>query len=64
MVIGYADLRKRLEAEGKQVIVLPQLQEVRFIAFLICSVADLMLVQWPSLRYRIGTLQRSGTSGT
>ena len=29
MVIGYADLRKRLEAEGKPVVILPQLQEVR-----------------------------------
>lgn len=29
MVIGYKDLRMRLEAEGKKVIVLPQLQEVR-----------------------------------
>lgn len=28
MVIGYADLRKRLESEGKKVIILPQLQEV------------------------------------
>lgn len=28
MIIGYADLRKKLEAEGKSVIVLPQLQEV------------------------------------
>lgn len=27
-LIGYADLRKRLEAEGKPVVVLPQLQEV------------------------------------
>ncbi|KAK7685722.1 hypothetical protein QCA50_011067 [Cerrena zonata] len=27
MVIGYAELRKRLEAEGKSVVVLPQLQE-------------------------------------
>ncbi|KAI0706918.1 phosphoglycerate mutase-like protein [Cerioporus squamosus] len=27
-VIGYAELRKRLEAEGKPIIVLPQLQEV------------------------------------
>ncbi|GJE83958.1 phosphoglycerate mutase-like protein [Phanerochaete sordida] len=27
MIIGYRDLRKRLEAEGKKVIVLPQLQE-------------------------------------
>jgi len=27
MVIGFRDLRKRLEAEGKKVIVLPQLQE-------------------------------------
>jgi len=27
MVIGYPDLRKRLEAEGKRVIILPQLQE-------------------------------------
>jgi hypothetical protein len=27
-VIGYPDLRKRLEGEGKPVIVLPQLQEV------------------------------------
>ncbi len=28
MIIGYADLIKKLEAEGKKVIVLPQLQEV------------------------------------
>lgn len=28
MTIGYADLRKRLEAEGKGVVILPQLQEV------------------------------------
>lgn len=28
MVIGYPDLRKRLEAEGKPVVILPQLQEV------------------------------------
>ncbi|THH32156.1 hypothetical protein EUX98_g2025 [Antrodiella citrinella] len=27
MVVGYPDLRKRLEAEGKPVIILPQLQE-------------------------------------
>ncbi|KAI0759910.1 phosphoglycerate mutase-like protein [Irpex lacteus] len=27
MIIGYADLRKRLESEGKPVIILPQLQE-------------------------------------
>ena len=27
-IIGYATLRKRLEAEGKGVVVLPQLQEV------------------------------------
>lgn len=27
-VIGYPDLRKRLEGEGKPVIILPQLQEV------------------------------------
>ena len=31
MIIGYRDLRKRLEAEGKKVIILPQLQEVRHI---------------------------------
>ena len=28
-IIGYPELRKRLEAAGKPVIVLPQLQEVR-----------------------------------
>ena len=28
-LIGYPELRKRLEAAGKPVIVLPQLQEVR-----------------------------------
>lgn len=28
MVIGYKDLRARLESEGKKVIILPQLQEV------------------------------------
>jgi broad specificity phosphatase PhoE len=28
MVIGYVDLRRKLEAEGKPVVVLPQLQEV------------------------------------
>lgn len=28
MVIGYADLRKRLESEGKKTVILPQLQEV------------------------------------
>ena len=27
-IIGYPDLRKRLEEEGKRVIILPQLQEV------------------------------------
>lgn len=27
-VIGYPDLRKRLEGEGKHVIIFPQLQEV------------------------------------
>ncbi|TFK88078.1 phosphoglycerate mutase-like protein [Polyporus arcularius HHB13444] len=27
-VVGYAELRKRLEAEGKRIVVLPQLQEV------------------------------------
>ena len=28
MVIGYKDLRARLEKEGKNVVILPQLQEV------------------------------------
>ncbi len=27
-VVGYPELRKRLEAEGKRIVVLPQLQEV------------------------------------
>jgi len=31
-VIGYPDLRQRLEGEGKRVIILPQLQEVSIIA--------------------------------
>ena len=41
MVIGYADLRKRLEAEGKKVIILPQLQEVspaRFVTYINCLI--------------------------
>jgi len=32
MVLGYPDLRKRLEAEGKSIIILPQLQEVSITA--------------------------------
>ena len=36
MVIGFADLRKRLEAEGKAVVVLPQLQEASAPACCVC----------------------------
>ncbi|KAH8106332.1 phosphoglycerate mutase-like protein [Cristinia sonorae] len=32
MILGYPDLRKRLEAEGKPVIILPQLQECNDLA--------------------------------
>jgi hypothetical protein len=38
MVIGYPDLRKRLEAEGMRVIILPQVQEVSFTAGSLCTV--------------------------
>ena len=44
MILGYPELRKRLEAEGKPVIILPQLQEVGTIIAYVLLFRELILV--------------------
>ena len=53
MVIGYADLRRRLEAEGKKVIIMPQLQEVSVLAATARGSANDVAGQLAALRYWI-----------
>ena len=42
MVIGYRDLRARLDAAGKKVLILPQLQEVRCLDIESCTMTHFM----------------------